>query len=81
MNNSFSSSESALLVELLPRYFDRFGDKAVCYEDLLPYIELGGDELAQWNSYLDGLPSLLVSRTLDMVCVLMSQALQIGFRT
>lgn len=54
-------AEPALLVELLQRYFDTFGDKAVCYEDLLPYISLDGDELAQWSKYLDGIPQSLVS--------------------
>ena len=29
---------------LVKWYFERFGDKAVCFEDLRPYISVEGDE-------------------------------------
>ncbi|KLO04672.1 actin cytoskeleton organization protein [Schizopora paradoxa] len=36
-------------------YFERFGDKACCFEDLRPYIStLEGDEMVRWISHLDG---------------------------
>lgn len=36
----------------LESYFDRFGDKACCFEDLKPYIALDDEGLAEWTSYL-----------------------------
>ncbi|KAI0054150.1 hypothetical protein FA95DRAFT_1579189 [Auriscalpium vulgare] len=50
------SSEPSRLVDLLLQYFETFGDKAACYEDLKPYITLDAEELSRWTSYLDGLP-------------------------
>ncbi|VDB83056.1 unnamed protein product [Peniophora sp. CBMAI 1063] len=65
------SQEPTRLEDSLRHYFDTFGDKAVCFEDLLPYISLDGEELAQWTQYLDGLPSSLddvpnVQRTINV---------------
>jgi len=36
----------------LKSYFDQFGDKACCFEDLKPYIVLDDESLAEWTSHL-----------------------------
>jgi len=41
-----------VLEQYLKSYFDEFGDKACCFEDLKPYIVLDGESLAEWTSYL-----------------------------
>lgn len=38
---------------LAESYFERFGDKACCYEDLLPYIQFSGEHLSKWTAYLE----------------------------
>jgi hypothetical protein len=40
------------LLDLLKSYLTVFGDKPVCYEDLIPYIAIDGDDLLQWTSHL-----------------------------
>ncbi|PCH37977.1 hypothetical protein WOLCODRAFT_135971 [Wolfiporia cocos MD-104 SS10] len=47
------STEPSELRNLLERYFAQFGDKFVCFEDLRPYVQLEGDELAAWSSLLE----------------------------
>lgn len=42
------------LLQLMKQYFERFGDKACCFEDLKPYSLLEDDEHKQWTEYLDG---------------------------
>lgn len=49
------------MVDLLQQYFDQFGDKAVCYEDLQPYISLDADDLSRWSSFLTSIPFSSVS--------------------
>lgn len=41
-----------VLENYLKSYFDQFGDKPCCFEDLKPYIALDGEGLAEWTSYL-----------------------------
>ncbi|KAI0362109.1 actin cytoskeleton organization protein [Trametes cingulata] len=47
------ATDSTALNSLLESYFQSFGGKACCYEDLKPYIALEGDELAQWTAVLE----------------------------
>ena len=41
-----------VLGNYLKSYFDQFGDKACCFEDLKPYIVLDGESLTEWTSHL-----------------------------
>ncbi|KAI0322196.1 N-acetyltransferase B complex non catalytic subunit-domain-containing protein [Amylostereum chailletii] len=50
------STDPSLLVDLLQRYVSVFGDKGVCYEDLIPYIALDGEDLSRWTLFLTSLP-------------------------
>lgn len=45
-----------VLENYLKSYFDQFGDKACCLEDLKPYIVLDDDGLQKWTSYLRQTP-------------------------
>lgn len=47
------TDDQARLCALLKEYFEKFGAKPSCFEDILPYIDLEGDELAQWTGVLD----------------------------
>jgi hypothetical protein len=48
-----TESDPNALYTLLESYFENFGDKTCCYEDLLPYILLlKGDESDKWSSFL-----------------------------
>ncbi|KAH8099675.1 N-acetyltransferase B complex non catalytic subunit-domain-containing protein [Phellopilus nigrolimitatus] len=42
------------LLGLIKLYFERFGDKACCFEDFKPYTVLEGSELLALNAYLYG---------------------------
>lgn len=59
------------LCALLEEYFEKFGEKPSCHQDLKPYIELEGEELAQWTSVLEAFSLSFVrefpnhTRTLD----------------
>ncbi|KAF9013886.1 actin cytoskeleton organization protein [Cyathus striatus] len=55
------SSQSDRLVTLMKQYFDQIGDKACCFEDLKPYVELEGDDLAHWTTFLRGIPSTITN--------------------
>jgi len=41
------------LGSLLEEYYAKFGDKPSCFEDLLPYVGLEGDDPTQWTRLLD----------------------------
>lgn len=43
------------LLGLLKLYLSRFGDKACCFDDLKPYVQLDGEQLTQWVAHLDSL--------------------------
>lgn len=49
------------LVTQMEYYFDKIGDKACCFEDLKPYLELQGDELVKWTSFLRSIHASFVS--------------------
>jgi len=36
----------------MEKYFSQFGDKACCFEDLRPYVNLGTDEKLRWTAFL-----------------------------
>ncbi|OSC97114.1 actin cytoskeleton organization protein [Trametes coccinea BRFM310] len=55
------ATDSAALNSSLEHYFQSFGGKACCYEDLKPYIELEGDELARWTAMLENQPATFAS--------------------
>ncbi|OCH92238.1 hypothetical protein OBBRIDRAFT_791472 [Obba rivulosa] len=57
-NVSIGPSE---LQDLLQRYFQRVGDKACCFEDLKPYIDLQDDELSTWSAFLKSQTSPLAT--------------------
>ncbi|GJE87141.1 N-acetyltransferase B complex non catalytic subunit-domain-containing protein [Phanerochaete sordida] len=38
---------------LAESYFERFGDKACCFEDLVPYIQFSGQHATRWTSLLE----------------------------
>ncbi|KAJ3875923.1 actin cytoskeleton organization protein [Lentinula edodes] len=64
------STDSVRLLHLLKRYFETFGDKACCFEDLKPYLGLEGNDLAAWTEVLQACPSSLstveaVQRTIN----------------
>lgn len=46
-------SDLTRLGSLLGEYYEKFGDKPSCFEDLLPYISLEGGDLTQWTRLLD----------------------------
>jgi len=64
-----------VLENYLKSYFDQFGDKACCFEDLKPYIVLDGESLAEWTSHLRETSISTVTRP---VC---SRTLQAQFAT
>ncbi|KAJ8078904.1 mitochondrial distribution and morphology [Marasmius tenuissimus] len=51
------SQDPNQLVDLLLKYFDTFGDKNCCYEDVKPYLTLPPDELSRWNKSLESVPT------------------------
>ncbi|KAI5121380.1 hypothetical protein M0805_001193 [Coniferiporia weirii] len=51
LGSDFDSPEG--LFGLIKLYFGRFGNKAVCFEDLKPFVVLEGDEKDKLTAYLD----------------------------
>ncbi|KAJ3537583.1 hypothetical protein NM688_g6661 [Phlebia brevispora] len=47
------STDASALYALAQSYFSQFGNKACCYEDLLPYVRFEGADLAQWTAFLE----------------------------
>ncbi|TBU65814.1 N-acetyltransferase B complex non catalytic subunit-domain-containing protein [Dichomitus squalens] len=47
------ATDTTTLNSLLEAYFQNFGGKACCYEDLKPYVELEGEDLARWTAVLE----------------------------
>ncbi|KAJ3999153.1 actin cytoskeleton organization protein [Lentinula boryana] len=47
------STDPARLLRLIKQYFETFGDKACCFEDLKPYLSLDGEDLAAWTKVLE----------------------------
>ena len=52
------------MLSLLRKYFEKFGDKACCFEDLKPYVTPEDDTLTQFKSSLESVSSDFVSRLL-----------------
>ncbi|CAA7271640.1 unnamed protein product [Cyclocybe aegerita] len=50
------SKDSTHLLKLLKEYFEKFGDKACCFEDLKPYVILE-DGLDELTSFLEAVPT------------------------
>lgn len=48
------SVEPSRLLNLLKHYFEIFGDKAACHEDLRPYTDLNSEVLTDWITFLRG---------------------------
>jgi N-terminal acetyltransferase B complex non-catalytic subunit len=61
--------EPQLLVDVMEKYFKKFGDKTCCFEDLKPYLSLDDLEMPRWVQFLTSVtPS--VSRSLSFVSVI-----------
>lgn len=54
-------AEASRLLDLLKRYFQIFGDKAACYEDVRQYTDLDSDSLSEWITFLEGMTHSPVS--------------------
>jgi len=54
-------ADSTRLITLLKEYFDNFGDKACCFEDLKPFLDLEESDLSQFTSFLQVVPTVFVS--------------------
>ncbi|KAL0946591.1 hypothetical protein HGRIS_012792 [Hohenbuehelia grisea] len=57
------SNDPERLLNLLKSYFDKFGSKACCFEDVKPFIDFDGEVLANWTSYLQSKETSLTSLT------------------
>lgn len=53
--------DSGRMLILMKQYFEKFGDKACCFEDLKPYLNPEQDNLSQFRSFLKTVPPLFVS--------------------
>ncbi|THU87266.1 hypothetical protein K435DRAFT_782074 [Dendrothele bispora CBS 962.96] len=51
------STDTDRLINLMQQYFETFGDKSCCFEDLKPYTLLQGDERESWSSFLENVAS------------------------
>ena len=38
---------------LAESYFERFSDKACCFEDLVPYIQFSSEHMSKWTTLLE----------------------------
>ncbi|KAF8238594.1 actin cytoskeleton organization protein [Tricholoma matsutake] len=47
------SNDSGRRIALMKQYFLQVGDKACCFEDLKPYLDLEENELSEWTAYLE----------------------------
>lgn len=61
------------MLTLLKQYFEKFGDKACCFEDLKPFLDLEEAELAQLTSFLEAVPTSSVSQVTIPFVVLLNQ--------
>ncbi|EIN07294.1 actin cytoskeleton organization protein [Punctularia strigosozonata HHB-11173 SS5] len=60
------STDPEDVVAAMEKYFDVYGDKACCFEDLRPYLGLEGDRLSRWSSFLQS-KQLSSETTKDLV--------------
>jgi len=64
------------------QYFERFGDKACCFEDLKPYLTIEAEDMVKWTSFLEAVPTSFVSQyVIDDVGHPMSISPDYCFRT
>ena len=75
------TADSSRMATLVQQYFEQFGDKACCFEDLKPYLTLGVEDLVRWTSFLEAVPTSFVSRSLIMLATVMSIPPDYCFRT
>ncbi|KAI0670373.1 actin cytoskeleton organization protein [Trametes maxima] len=47
------ATDSGALHSLLESYFQSFGGKSCCFEDLKPYVDLEGEDLTRWTAVLE----------------------------
>ncbi|KAF8625781.1 hypothetical protein AX15_005171 [Amanita polypyramis BW_CC] len=55
-NHGVSANRGRLL-RLIQEYFEKIGDKACCFEDLRPYLDLDAEDFAKWTSFLESTPN------------------------
>ncbi|KAK7054789.1 mitochondrial distribution and morphology [Paramarasmius palmivorus] len=55
-SHGFSDDPSTML-QLMYKYFETFGDKTCCYEDMKPYLTLPSEDLSKWTEFLESIPS------------------------
>ncbi|EEB95702.1 hypothetical protein MPER_05286 [Moniliophthora perniciosa FA553] len=41
------------MFQLMCRYFEMFGDKTCCYEDMKPYLILSPEDVSKWTDFLE----------------------------
>ncbi|KAH9484364.1 N-alpha-acetyltransferase 25, NatB auxiliary subunit [Psilocybe cubensis] len=51
------SQEPTRMVSLLKQYFEKFGDKACCFEDLKPFVILDAESLSILRTFLEAIPT------------------------
>ncbi|XP_068748503.1 N-alpha-acetyltransferase 25, NatB auxiliary subunit-like isoform X1 [Montipora capricornis] len=56
----YSKLGSNSIVDLLVQYFKRFGDKSMCVWDLMPYLHLNLQQLAEREQFIERLKSTLL---------------------
>ncbi|KAF7323044.1 Actin cytoskeleton organization protein [Mycena chlorophos] len=57
------STDAQRMVDVTKRYFEVFGDKACCFEDLKPYVLFEDDDSTQWTAFLQGFTTLPTEET------------------
>lgn len=55
------TQDSGRRIALMKQYFLQVGDKACCFEDLKPYLDLEENELSEWTAYLESVSQTFVS--------------------
>jgi N-acetyltransferase B complex (NatB) non catalytic subunit len=66
--------DGATMLEHIKAYFDRFGTKPCCFEDLQPYVDTVLDDTEEVSSFINDLRSLVHLDTEDV-----SRAFEIAF--
>ncbi|KAF8965269.1 actin cytoskeleton organization protein [Flammula alnicola] len=51
------SQDPSRMLTLMKHYFEKFGDKACCFEDLKPFLGFEKDDLTQFISFLEAVPT------------------------
>ncbi|EIW85127.1 actin cytoskeleton organization protein [Coniophora puteana RWD-64-598 SS2] len=69
------TSDITVLKALLQKYFVLHSEKACCFEDLKPYLDLSDADRDEWTTFLDSQRSTLESAT-DLRCLINVHKLQ-----